>query len=540
MINKFLNSHFFYRLNKRIPLVELYKFHKVQNSPQKKWFQKKLVLFKRKISLKKSDGILLVQMVADYEYTLKLAAASKVYAEKANLDIHFYNPYWMKWIGWGNRIEELYLRILNTSLIKMYKSFGNSILFDSEVKFGNQEKIQSKFKEIRNGIHVSDDIVKIKIDGILIGDLINDTYLRFFNKPMIENLDDKELDTIIEIALNVFYSFQELLEKKPVKALFTTYTTYIGHGIVVRLCLEREIPVYAFGIYDDIFQKVDKEYPVQTLHYWKYDPYKDIDPEKLLEAERRFTSRFTGELDPAIAYMRQSAFQDKPIDDELRRKFSQKKRNVIIYTHDLYDSPHVYRHLQFSNLYLYIKQTLENVVMSEDTTFWVKVHPNSRTETKDVIRDLVNSFQNDRIVLLDESVSNIQIVNLKPDLIVTARGTIALEMAYFEIPVVALYDNPYIQFNFAHSCFDLETYYSIIRGEIEPKVDFTKEFIYRYYYQAYMENLEDVDIDIFNKLQTFKEGTYSDKYITMLKDNESLIFSDKFIANYKRKFDKHF
>ena len=535
MINKILNSYFFYRFNLRIPIVEFLNFYNSQNSPSKKWLQKKMTFFRRKSSFKKKDGILLVQRVTDYEYTLKLAAASSVYADKNNLDVYFYNPYWMKWIGWTDKIESLYMIFFDTSLKKMYNSFGKGLLFDSQVKFNDQRKIQLKLKEILATIHTPEDLMKITIDDIFVGDLINDTYLRFFNKPTIEAIDN-DLNNLIEITLNIFYSFQTLLVKKNIEALFTTYTTYIGHGLAVRLCLDKDIPVYAFGIYDDVFQKVNKTFPVQTLHYWEYEPNKDISSVKLAEAEKRFTFRFTGGLDSAISYMKQSSFQDMPIDDELKNKFLIKTRNVIIYAHDLFDSPHVYRHLQFQNLFLYLKQTIENIHQCTTTNFWIKVHPNSKRETKNVIKNLIEEINKDNIRLLDETVSNIQVVKLNPDLIVTARGTVALEMAYFEIPVVALYDNPYIQFNFAHTCYDLETYYSIIRGEMKPNIDFNKKLIYSYYYQAYMENFENVDIETFNILQNFKGEKFSDDYIDMLKQNENLFFSEKFLDNYRRKF----
>ena len=85
--------------------------------------------------------------------------------------------------------------------------------------------------------------------------------------------------------------------------------------------------------------------------------------------------------------------------------------------------------------------------------------------------------------ILNNHVSNLDIVKLKPNVIGTARGTIGMEMAYFSIPVVALYDNIYINYNFVHNANTKEEFYKVLKGEMLPNCNFDKELIYKFYYQ---------------------------------------------------------
>ena len=330
MIKKILTSKIAYRLNKRFPILDVFEWYKKDHTDAKIWLIKTLSFFKANSKGYKPKGVLLIQMVKDYEYMIKMAAASKVYVEKHHLKICFYNPYWMKWIGLLDKIEVIYLKCFKSSVLKMYQSFGEKLIFDAEEKYADQLKVKKEKDRIQTSLNKPNDILEIEIDGIKVGDLIYDTYLRFYNVPTVETVKDERLDLIIEITLNIFYSFTETLNKQPIKCLFTTFTSYIGHGVVARICLERGIPVFAFGLYNDIILKVDKDTPIHAIKHWEFSPEKIIPESKLETAKINFTSRFAGELDAAISYMRKSPFLNTPLDEVLRKDFELNKRNVII------------------------------------------------------------------------------------------------------------------------------------------------------------------------------------------------------------------
>ncbi len=498
---------------------EFLKYYRSQQLTNvQKQFIKELSFFKPNVETVPEEGIVLVQYLKDYEYTIKFAAAVKTYAQKNKLRVYFYDVNWIKWIGWGNKLEPIFNRYFTSSNLKIHRAFGEKIIFKTEDKFHDQQFIKEQFKKIRNNLKTPEDVLHLKIENILVGDLIYDTYLRYFNEPTLIDISENLLK-VIEVSLNIFYGFKETLKKHNIKALFNSYNAYIEHGIPARMCLAKKIKVLTFGSYSYVIQEATLDFPYHTINHSLFDPNKSISTEDIKRAEEIFTSRFTGVIDEATRYMKTSAFSDKPISEELKKQFAGSKRNVVIYTHDFYDSPHINRCLQFPDLYQFLKQTLDALKEATGSNFYIKTHPNSYGDSKERTIALVNSYHIKHFHILDDSVSNIHIINLKPDLIVTARGTVGVEMSHFKIPVVALYDNIYINFNFVHSCKDVSSFFRIIRGEEQTQIDFDVQKIYSFYYQAYMEKVPPAKDNAILKLATKTGDNHSDTYLSNLLNN---------------------
>ena len=49
-----------------------------------------------------------------------------------------------------------------------------------------------KLAEIEKTLKTKEDLVNMKIDSLYVGDLIYDSYLRFYNRPMIEEINDDD------------------------------------------------------------------------------------------------------------------------------------------------------------------------------------------------------------------------------------------------------------------------------------------------------------------------------------------------------------
>lgn len=493
-------------------------YKELQLSAIESKFAKSLSFFKPK-KISTNEGILLVQMLKDYEYTIRLAAASKAIAEKHNLKVHFYGVYWVSWIGWYSRQKKASSYFSKPRIEKIYSHFGKEIIFDCEDQYHDQLFIKEQLEIIKSGLIVPADILNISVQGVLIGDLIYDTYLRYFHQPTIESIN-KEVSLVIEIALNIFYNFTHFLTLNKVKGLVNIYSGYIEHGITARICLHKNIAVYTVGSHTYVIQKLSTEFPYHQIDHTLFSPNKKLSLDQLELAKQKFIPRFEGKNDAATSYMRTSAFSDKATDPKLIGLFAEKSRNIIIYAHDFYDAPHVNRMLQFPDLYQFLKQTLAVLVDLKDTNVFIKLHPNGIKGSKELTIELVKDFNKAYFHILDESVSNLNIIDLKPDLIATARGTVCLEMAYFGIPTVALFDNLYSNFNFTHTCPDKESYFSILKGEQHPKNDFNKEEIFSFYYQAYLEKIVPETETIFTTLQSFNGDTYNERYLEFLLSGE--------------------
>lgn len=502
----------------------------------KKWFANALRFYKANTIKGQEDGILLTQMVKDYEYTIKLAAASKVLAEQKNLIVSLYdtNVFLKKN---ADKINWLYKTLFfKDNNKKLHLSFADSLSFYNSDKYYDQNFIKQELNKILLEIdkHGPEYVLSLKFEDVLVGDLIYDTYLRFFYRPTIENID-YEVIVIIDAALNIFYNFKLYLKSNQVKLLLNIYSCYIHHGISVRICLHNNIEVYTLGSNTYFLQKLTNDFPYHQINHTLFDPEKLIPSSQIELAKKRFSSRFVGKIDSATSYMRQSAYSDAQLNPQLKELFEKNPRNIVLFVHDFYDSPHINRMLQFPDLYQYLKQTLTELKDVINTSVFIKIHPNGMSESKEKTIELVNSLNSKNLHILDESTSNLTIVKLKPTLIATARGTIGIEMAYFEIPTVALYDNLYVNFNFVHSANTKEEYFSILKDESQVNIDFDKEKIYSFYYQAYLEKVPLEEDNIFNILTTFtyKYDAYSDQYLEKIKELKDIIFSQKFSKYYQ-------
>lgn len=501
---------------------------------RKRWFADKLKYYKSNTIKGQESGILLVQMVRDFEYTIKVAAASKAIAEKKNLRVTLHDSY----IYWTKRtasVNFIFKTLFTDTYKKIHLSFADSVDFKNSDKYENQDFIKNQLEKIIFDLNNQpESILAIKFEDILVGDLIYDTYLRFFHKPTIEIVDE-DVRLVIETALNIFYNFSQFLKGENVKALLNIYTAYINHGITARICLHNNIEVYTLGSNSYILKKLTREFPYHQIDHTLFSPENQFPSYKIEMAKNQLTLRFKGKIDAATSYMRNTAFTDARLDHGLIELFNQRPRNIVLYVHDFYDSPHVNRMLQFPDLYQYLKQTLTALESLNDTSVFIKTHPNGMEGSKEMSIQLVNSFNSKNFYILDESVSNLNIIELKPTLVATARGTVGIEMAYFGIPTVALYDNMYVNFNFVHSATTKEEYFSILRGESEAKIDFDKEKIYTFYYQAFIEKKLSENNNIFDILSSFtsKFNTYSDQYLEKIDLFKDVIFAENFIEYYQ-------
>ena len=86
------------------------------------------------------------------------------------------------------------------------------------------------------------------LKNIYAGDLIGDTYLRFKNTPKI-NLKDWFLKDVIWRAFAIENLFENLIQEKANKKyyLFGTYSTYINHGIPLRIACKKNIFAMTLG-----------------------------------------------------------------------------------------------------------------------------------------------------------------------------------------------------------------------------------------------------------------------------------------------------
>lgn len=469
-------------------------------------------------SKNQNNGFVLIQLIEDFEFAIKIGAAANALSKKYDCNINTFDCYWDVRLNKPNFQRFFNFFNISTPIQRFYKNFGGKIVFNNSSLYKDQSFILKRTNEIYESLNSTSDILNIKIDEILIGDLIYDSYLRYYHQPTIIKINT-DVKYLIRITLDIYFSFKDFINTNKVNALVQAYTTYITHGITARLCLNSGIKVYCIASDSYILQEITKDFPYHGINHTNFTSHSHFKKEDLDNSKNLLEFRFSGGVDSATSYMKNSSYFASNNYERLNILFQKKERNIIIYTHDFFDSPHINRMLQFDDLYKFLDDTLIYLNNISNTNVFIKIHPNGIHGADEIAKNLVLKFNNSNFYILDKDVSNLDIVRLKPDLIGTARGTIGIEMAYFSIPVVALYDNIYINYDFVHSCRSKEEYFKILAGESTAICNFNKDNIYKFYYQAYLEKRKS-DVDkILKKIKFNNIDTYSKEYIQQLNKN---------------------
>ena len=502
-------------------------------------FKKLMIFFKSNVN-SNSNGIVLVQQVRNYEYSIKMFALAKVVSDKNQFEINTYLPYVDKVHFWFFTKKDWVARKLiniffKEQYIKINNSVTKNVIHSNHKKHSDIIKVNENVKKLLDTININnlDSINYLELEGIKIGDLIYDNYLRFFHKPTITEIDNK-LILVIDCAVNIFYNFKDLINKYPIKVIINSYSSYLDHGIAARVCLYNDIDVYTIGSYSYTAQKMTKDFLSHHINHTLFNPNLVLNGKQRELAKNKLESRFDGKIDPAARYLRQTSFANTSINLKTEELFKLRPRNIVIYAHDFYDSPHINRKLAFADLFQFLKQTLNSLINISGTTVFIKIHPNGIVGNEQQTIELVNSFEMEHFIILDATVSNNHIIAVRPDLIATARGTVCLEMAYFEIPSVALFDNIFSNFSFTHTCQTIDEYFNILKGKKQVELNYCKEKIFSFYYQAYLEKRPEKNTELYDWLASCEYETFSNEYLSCILNRKEEVFSSKILDIYSK------
>lgn len=485
-----------------------------KNSSSENEFIKKLSRYKIEWQ-KEKKGIVLLQMVEDHAFCLKLTATANYIAKSKNANIGLYSvetridkSHYPDNFLWNRFFSKLFTEKLD----RIYLAVGGKLIYRNVDVYHDRAKINKHFHDIKSKLKSKYDVIDIHIEGIKIGDLIYDTYLRFADKPTVD-IHDPFFESILIQAINIFFVAKDKLETNNIIALVNSYTTYTKHGILVRLCLSKNIPVYIpLCGYISLVHKVFPEFPGHSNNHFNYRTlFNALDNnEKLIETHTElFEKRFKGVIDGATSYMKESAFSAtrNPELDGLNWN-----NTVVILAHCFFDSPHIYRDLLFPDFYEWLTFTMDELLKQKDLTVLVKQHPNGLQQNDAIFDELRIKYKNTNIRFIDKKTSQLQIINSKPKAIITAYGTAASEFSYQGFPVLTIYDNPFTSFNFTHLAKTIEEYRGKLADIMSLESKQNRKEIIEFYYMHNFFFLQGRSADY---LDLFKYGsdTFSDNFL---------------------------
>lgn len=346
---------------------------------------------------------------------------------------------WGKFIG----LRLVLNKILNQKWTRLYSSFCDDVAYQcsgwdfSIADFIDLFRAHSAWKSLSNAASLE----RLEIRGIPVGDLVNDTFLRFKPAPTVD-IEDKYLFLIIWQAYCDVRRAHNYFSNSKVNLYLTSYSTYIQHGIPVRIALRAGVKVFSFGNYQEFSKQLSTQDWMHTKEasaYAKEFSLLDNPSEKLTLADKKLSARLAGATDAATAYMKESAYR------EIEKLTVDVNGAVVIFLHDFFDSPNVYYNMVFSDFWQWACFTIEALEKAR-VPFVIKPHPNQVGLSGEVLHDLMRRYPD--ACFISSKITNKQLVDGGVICAVTAYGTVSHEMAYLGVPSVTCARHPHIAFDF--------------------------------------------------------------------------------------------
>jgi hypothetical protein len=439
------------------------------------------------------ENIVLVQMPEDHYYLVLFSFVARFFSSKLNAKIGFVNVALKteKRDRSDNILKKIsfYLRINPIAKLKwslIYLSFGQFIALDNSRKSQGASEKYDQIVNFFQGLETKEELLQFELEGVLLGDLVYDNYLRFKPAPTVDLRDPYLLD-LLKACFDIFHNSRKYFEENQVKAVVTSYASYIKHGVLVRAALKYNVAIYSvFSSRTYFIRKIHKSYPFHLRDYFLYhESFKKCltSAEKLEIARQALEGRFRGELDSAVGYMRKSSYHQDNIQKSV---FEEKKGpRAVVFLHCFFDSPHIYRNMLFPDFVEWIEYTLK-VASETDFDFYVKPHPNGIHGNDEIVSRLKEKYS--KIHFLSSKISNKQIIKEGIDAAFTVYGTLAHEFAYFGVPVINAGDNPHINYSFCFHPSSIQEYTQYLKNFDSLKLpENTREQILEFYY---MHNIQ--------------------------------------------------
>lgn len=346
---------------------------------------------------------------------------------------------WWRFIG----LRLVLNKLLNQKWTRLYSSFCDAVAYRCSGLGFSMGDFVDFFRAYSTWRSLSGktSLERLEIGGIPVGDLVSDTFLRFKPAPTVDIGARYLLLIIWQVYCDVRRA-NDYFSKRKVDLYLTSYSTYIQHGIPVRIALRAGVKVFSFGNYQEFAKQLSMQDWMHTKEagvYAKQFSSLDNQPEKLAEAEKRLTARLAGATDAATAYMKESAYR------ETEKLTVDVNGVVVIFLHDFFDSPNVYYNMVFSDFWQWACFTIEALEKAR-VPFVIKPHPNQVGLSGEVLHDLMRRYPD--VCFISAKITNKQLVDGGVICAVTAYGSVSHEMAYLGVPSITCARHPHIAFNF--------------------------------------------------------------------------------------------
>jgi len=389
----------------------------------------------------------------------------------------------------------------------VYRSFGVEKFISISINSSQKKKAQKVFDVIHSGLHSKQDLEVLKINGVAVGNLFYDSYLKEFKKPTID-LALPEFKNYLLNSIELFIFWEDFFNNNQVQAINVSHCVY-NLAIPLRLAVSRDIPVFQASATHIYRLSKRNLFAYNDFHYFPErfaalpEAVKQVG---LLEAEHRIKRRLGGEVGVDMTYSKKSAFGTSR-HTRLLQESAQTK--ILIATHCFFDSPHSYGDNIFPDFYEWLDFL---GLISEETNYdwYIKTHPDYLPGTMDIVESFIVKYP--KFTLLPSDASHHQIIEEGIDFVLTVYGTIGFEYAALGIPVInASQNNPHTAYDFNLHAKNAADYRRMLMGleQLDFKID--RQQVYEYYFMRHIYSTQNLFFCDYEKVVT-DLGGYSEQF----------------------------
>ena len=300
-------------------------------------------------------------------------------------------------------------------------------------------------------------IIDFNYQGVPLGDLVYDSFLRTTGKGTVDNMEDGILDRMAD-AVKKFVFFDKLIQQENVIATVQGHIVYNQYGTMARAALKNGATVYSrkasagpltIRRYTEMSECCEYEFRFTEEEFDEvYKNHKDFCIQKGKEfIEKRFKGDRGPEYIDAFGDHKIS-FQNEELLDHLG--LDPAKPSIVIMSHIMPDAPHAFGEGLYNDYYEWLEGTLEIIKDFDQFNWIIKEHPElKRYNPKHTATELTKQYQSGRnhIAIANEDINTLSLFSVV-NAVVTVAGTAALEFPTQGIPVLVAGKSAFSGFGF--------------------------------------------------------------------------------------------
>lgn len=305
---------------------------------------------------------------------------------------------------------------------------------------------RTDYLEKARDISTLNDLQMLAIQGVHVGDLIYDEYLKRSGKPTID-ISSTDFQTFLLQSLDLTNQWFSYFDTHAVSCVIGT-APYFG-GIPIRIAASRNIP--SFEVHPEVSEtrSFSREEPYSRHEsrnfprYFRALPKKEQD-QGIQLARERMTRRLSGNQDPLLRNKVQWEVEARRVVPE--RGGTSNARTFLVATHDFFDAAHAYGVGIFPDYFSWLTE-LGRISRAFPHRWLLKVHPDSNSVSDSAISEICAMFP--KFEKVDRTVANWELLKRNPEAVFTCHGTVGKEFAYLGLPVVNCHpENPHQAYSF--------------------------------------------------------------------------------------------